>query len=100
MVNEMRTGNFDPQLTGAQLRAGRGLINLSAETLAHETKVSLRTIRRAEQEHGPVPITAANAERIKSVLEERGVIFTQAGDGGAGVRLRVAPPPRYDGKEK
>ena len=68
---------------------------MSAETLANETKVSLRTIRRAEHDHGPVGINAANAERIRSVLEEFGVCFIQAGVDGAGVRLRVSPPPRF-----
>jgi transcriptional regulator with XRE-family HTH domain len=63
------------EITGAQLRAARGLLNLSAEALARETKVSLRTIRRAEQDDGEVQITAGNAARIKSVLETHGVIF-------------------------
>ena len=74
-------------LTGAQLRAARGLLNLSAENLAEETKVSLRTIRRAEQDDGKVQINAANAERIKSVLEARGIVFFEASDGAVGVLL-------------
>ena len=71
----MRPRNLEPEITGAQLRAARGLLNLSAEALAQETKVSLRTIRRAEQDDGEVQITAANAARIKSVLEAHGVTF-------------------------
>lgn len=75
-------------LTGAQLRAARGLLNLSADALAEETKVSLRTIRRAEQDTGSVQITAANAERIKSVFEAQGIIFF-AEDGMVGVKLKL-----------
>jgi transcriptional regulator with XRE-family HTH domain len=74
-------------LTGAQLRGARGLLNLSAETLAEETKVSLRTIRRAEQDDGKIQINAANAERLKSVLEARGIVFFEDRDGAVGVKL-------------
>lgn len=84
------------RLTGAQLRAARGLLDLSAEALAAEAKLSLKTIRRAEQTHGPVHITAANAERIITILEGRGVRFESSDDEqGAGVRLRLVPPPKY-----
>lgn len=82
-------------LTGAQLRAARALLNLSAEALAEETKIGLRTIGRAEQENGPVRITAANAERLISALEERGVEFLSREGVGAGVRVRSKPPPKF-----
>jgi len=82
-------------ITGAQIRAARGLLNLTAEALADETKLSLKTIRRAEQEHGQVQINAANAERIVSVLEACGVNFIPLGEGGVGVRLRLNPPPQF-----
>lgn len=89
------------RLTGAQLRAARGLLDLSAEELADETKLSLKTIRRAEQAHGPVPITRANAEHIISILEGRGVQFIDANGDGAGVRLTRHPSPRFgDSKVK
>jgi transcriptional regulator with XRE-family HTH domain len=77
-------------LTGAQLRAARALLNLHAEELARDTKVSLRTIRRAEGVDGIVPITAANAERLMEVLEKRGVKFLPMNGDGPGVRLRKA----------
>ena len=79
---------LESEFTGAQLRAARGLLNLSAEALAEETKVSLRTIRRAEQDNGEVQINPANAERIKSVLEARGIVFFEDGGGAVGVKLR------------
>ena len=71
-----RKPRFSSELTGAQLRAARALLNMSAERLAEESNVSLRTIRRAEQDDGPVSINAPNAERLIQVLEGHGVIFS------------------------
>jgi transcriptional regulator with XRE-family HTH domain len=82
-------------LTGAQLRAARGLLNLSAAELAEETKLGLRTIRRAEQIHGPVSMTPANADTIVSVLKARGVEFLSEDQKSVGVRLRLKPPPQF-----
>jgi transcriptional regulator with XRE-family HTH domain len=90
-----KTKKYEPRLTGAQLRAARALLDITAEELAAETKLSLKTIRRAEQGHGPVEIHTANAERAMSVLEERGVQFIAANGEGVGVRLRREPPPRF-----
>jgi transcriptional regulator with XRE-family HTH domain len=84
----MSPRRFESEFTGAQLRAARGLLNLSAEALAEETKVSLRTIRRAEQDTGAVQINAANAVRIKSVLETHGIIFFTEGE-VVGVKLQL-----------
>lgn len=78
------------RLTGAQLRAARALLGMAAAELAAETKIGLRTIRRAEIENGPVPITAANAERLIEALERRGIQFTW--DDGVGVKLRLSSP--------
>lgn len=82
-------------LTGAQLRAARGLLNLSAAELAEETKLGLRTIRRAEQAHGPVSMTPANVDAVVSVLKARGVEFLADEKKGIGVRLRLNPPPQF-----
>jgi hypothetical protein len=83
------------EVTGAQIRAARGLLNLSIEGLADDTKLSLKTIRRAERYHGTVQINAANAEQIVAALEKRGACFIAVGDGGVGVRLRIEPPPQF-----
>jgi phosphomannomutase len=85
--------NTELGLTGAQLRAARGLLALSANVLAEESKVSLRTIRRAEQDHGPVSMTKANAALIIEALEERGAVLDFSGSGG--VSLRTKPKPRF-----
>jgi len=84
------------EISGAQIRAARGLLNLSIEELATDAKLSLKTIRRAERVHDEqVPINSRTPERIRLVLEERGAVFIAAGDGGAGVRLRSDPPPQF-----
>jgi transcriptional regulator with XRE-family HTH domain len=82
-------GSFDPKtLTGAQLRAARGLIGISAQQLAEMSKLGVATIRRAEQVDGVVAMTAANAQRIVEELESAGVEFVAKNGGGEGVRLR------------
>lgn len=75
-----------PDITGGQIRAARALLNISAQDLAHATKLSRGTIQRAELESAQV--TVANTERIVEVLEAMGVIFIPADAAGPGVRLR------------
>jgi transcriptional regulator with XRE-family HTH domain len=80
-------------LTGPQLRAARGLINMSIAELAQVTKLALNTIRRAEASDGLIQTTQANADRLRSVMEEFGVSFVPADEvAGAGVRFRSEGP--------
>jgi predicted transcriptional regulator len=74
-------------LTGAQLRAARALLGVSASDLAATTKLGIATIRRAEANPGRVSMTPANAERLVRALEEAGVEFIPQNGGGGGVRL-------------
>jgi len=71
--------------TGAQIRAGRALLNLSADKLAEAAKLSRGTIQRAELETAQV--TASNMARIIETLKANGVIFIPANGEGVGVRL-------------
>jgi hypothetical protein len=80
-------------LRGCQLRAARGLLGINATTLAHESKVSLRTIRRAELEHGELSLLQENVSALVDALEARGVIFDFSGT--CGVALRQKPKPRF-----
>lgn len=82
-------------LTGAQLRAARALLRLTAERLASETGVSLRTISRAERSDGHTALTVPNEARILEALERRGVVFVVGENGGPGVRLRLDPSPLF-----
>jgi hypothetical protein len=75
-------------LTSFQIRAARGILGWSAEILARESSVSLRTIRRAELTDFHTKMTAPNDLSIRRVLEAAGVEFINENGGGPGVRLR------------
>jgi transcriptional regulator with XRE-family HTH domain len=75
-------------LTGAQIRAARSLIKWTAEDLARQSSVSLRTIRRAELADQDTSMTTANQLAIRRALEAAGVDFIDENGGGPGVRLR------------
>lgn len=80
--------------TGAQLRAARGLVNMSVLDLAERTGLAPNTIKRAESNNGPAPVNAANAKLMVSTLQSAGVIFLPAsGDAGSGVRLASPEQP-------
>lgn len=74
-------------LTGAQIRAARGLLNISVAQLAELTGLAINTIRRAEGTNDTPRITSANMQLLMNTLEERGVIFLESGEYGPGVRL-------------
>jgi transcriptional regulator with XRE-family HTH domain len=75
-------------LTGSQIRAARALIKWSAEDLARQSAVSLRTIRRAELAEHHTSMTVANNLAIRRALEGAGVEIIDGNGGGPGVRLR------------
>jgi hypothetical protein len=76
-------------ITGAQIRAARGLVRWSAETLAEHSKLGVATVRRAEASDGQPNLTAANAAAVQAALEAAGVEFTNGDQ--PGVRLRKGP---------
>ena len=47
------SGNEQSVLTGAQIRAGRGVVNWSVRQLSEAAKISSSTIRRLEESDGP-----------------------------------------------
>ena len=75
-------------ITGAQIRAARGLVRWSAAELASKSVVGFSTVRRAEAVDDTPPVTRANLEAIRRALEIAGVEFIPENGGGAGVRLR------------
>ena len=75
-------------LTGFQIRAARALVKWSAEDLARQSSVSLRTIRRAELIDHQTSMTAPNDLAIRRAFESAGVEFIDENGGGPGVRLR------------
>lgn len=75
-------------VTGAQIRAARGLLNISVSELAERTGLSLNTVRKAEATNGVAALTKANSQLLSSTLIAAGVIFIPADALGAGVRLK------------
>jgi len=76
---------FPAGFTGAQIRAARGLIRWSAETLAERSKLGAATIRRAAASDGLPKMTAANLAAVQAALEAAGVVFLD--ENGGGVKL-------------
>lgn len=73
-------------ITGAQLRAARGILNWSVRDLADAAKVSVSTIRRLEESNGP-PADAEDALRpLREALELAGIDFLFPPLGKPGVR--------------
>ncbi|MFC7334532.1 helix-turn-helix domain-containing protein [Rhodocista pekingensis] len=74
------------EITAAQLRAARGLLNWSREQLAAHAGTTERTVARIELEEG-APRTSTIAA-IRTALESAGVEFIPENGGGPGVRLK------------
>jgi transcriptional regulator with XRE-family HTH domain len=75
-------------ITGAQIRAGRGLLGWTQDLLAYEAGVSVLTVKKIEREKTD-PRTSTLG-KIEAAFQKAGVIFMDPGvnrDGGAGVRL-------------
>jgi transcriptional regulator with XRE-family HTH domain len=75
-------------MTAAQCRAARALIEWSQAELSNASGVDLQTLSNFESRfHLPDDDTK---RRIRSALEEAGVIFISENGGGAGVRLKFS----------
>lgn len=77
-------------ITGAIIRAARGLLRWSADELAARAKLGVATVRRAEQTDGPPAITGANCHAIQTAFAEAGVEFTNGGQPGLRFNRRTA----------
>ena len=76
----------DVGVTAAQLRAARGLLNMSIAELCEITGLSPNTVKRAESETSG-SVTRANLVVLVTTLEAHGARFLEAeGDFGPGVR--------------
>ncbi len=75
-------------LTGAQLRAGRGIVNWSVRELSEAAKISSSTIRRLEEANGPPATVEPSLAPLQTALEGAGVEFLFPPNGRPGVRPR------------
>ena len=89
---EQRTANASrPQLnriTGAQIRAARGLLKWSVMDLAEQSGVSRATIRRLEEIDGPPPQQERALTLIESALSRAGIDLLFPEVGKPGIRPR------------
>lgn len=76
------------RLTGAQLRAARGILNWSVKQLAAQTGISAAVIRRLEEQNGLLRLPEETLGRLRDVLSSAGVEFIFPGVGKPGVRPR------------
>lgn len=86
MSTHLDAADDEPVVTPAQLRAARGLLNMSVSELVKRTKLAMNTVRKAEDPRAR-PVTPANARLLRATLEAAGVIFIEADEQGVGVRL-------------
>ena len=91
-------------IDASQIRAARGLLNVSQADLARMASVHVATIRRLETAT-EVRGSAETIWKIQSALEAAGVEFIAAEGGkGPGVRLKTfpgaAPKPKAKGAQR
>lgn len=91
-INESRTwpteATLDEPLTGAQIRAARGILNWSVRDLAETSRVSPSTIRRLEESSDSPEGREPSLEPIRKALEAGGVEFLFPPSGKPGLRPR------------
>jgi len=73
-------------ISPAQLRAARALVDWSRDNLAERAQTTARTLARLEG--GQTNPRSATLSAIRAALESAGVEFIPENGGGAGVRLR------------
>jgi transcriptional regulator with XRE-family HTH domain len=71
-------------ITGAQVRAARGLLGWTVQELAHRTVVSLAMVEFIEETQGPSSGGFEHLAAIQATLEGAGIEFVET----TGVRLR------------
>ena len=73
----------------SQIRAARGLLDISQTELSRRAGLGLATVKRIESSTEDLRVTVQTLLRIQRALEAAGIIFiAQEGEHGPGVRLR------------
>jgi len=78
-------------ISGAQIRAARALLGISATELAERADVDWSTVQRFEGTEGVPKSRSGTLQRIKETLEDAGVTFLGDPVTSPGVRLCRAP---------
>lgn len=74
------------RLTGAQLRAARGMLNWSVKQLAARTGMSSAVVRRFEEQNGDLRLPEDIMVKLRDTLSAAGIEFIFPADGKPGVR--------------
>ena len=75
-------------ISGAQIRAARGLLGLSSREAASISHVSWATFKRFEDAEGIPPSRSGTLARVQNALEDAGVEFMGDPVKSPGVRLK------------
>ena len=77
----------------AQIRAARGLLDMSQVELARHAKIGVATVRRIEGSTDELRVMVDTLQRIQKALEAAGIVFIEQDEKyGAGVRLKKRRP--------
>ena len=79
-------------ISGAQIRAARGLLGISATKLAERAGVDWSTIQRFESADGVLSSRSGTLQKIRDALEDAGVIFLGDPVTSPGVQLQTRSP--------
>lgn len=75
-------------ITGAQIRAARGALRISATELSVRAGVGEQTVKRFEAVDGVPPSHSSTLLRVRQALEAAGVEFIGGPEDAPGIRLR------------
>lgn len=78
----------------AQVKAARELLAWSQDQLAEKAGISVPTIKRLEAGDGLLGGRPETANKIRTALENGGVVFIDENGGGPGVRLKQRSSPK------
>ena len=77
-----------PQLTGALIRGGRGILNWSVKDLSEASDVSVAVLRRIEEFDGVSSNSDDALAKIRAAMQKAGVEFCPSDNGQMAVRPR------------
>jgi hypothetical protein len=75
-------------ITSEQIKAARGLLRWEQKDLSEACGLALVTIKSIEQRPGPLMVRTSSLYAIVAAFDKAGVIFTEADNGGAGVKWK------------
>ena len=81
-------------ISGAQIRAARALLGISATELAERARVDWSTIQRFESVDGVSRSRSGTLRRVKETLEAVGITFIGDPESAPGVQLNRTLQPK------